>query len=62
MLLRCNAAVDADRPGGGGLPLTSTGAGRGRCEAAALQSDNEIIAPAAMVTPLDASSCIACMA
>ena len=25
-------------------------------------SDNEIMAPAAMVTPLDASSCIACIA
>jgi hypothetical protein len=46
------------------LPLTSTGIGRGGTSVSGgdTANDNEIMAPAAMVTPLDASSRIACMA
>jgi hypothetical protein len=46
------------------LPLTSTGTGRGGNSVSGGDTAhvNEIMAPAAAVTPLDASSCIACMA
>jgi hypothetical protein len=46
------------------LPLTSTGPDRGGSNMSDgdTSNDNEIMAPAAMVTPLDASTCIACVA
>src|SRR5215813_5477980 len=46
------------------LPLTSTSTGRGgsRVSGGDTANVNEIMAPAAAITPLDASSCIACMA
>ena len=45
------------------LPLTSPGPGRGGSSVSDgdTANDNEIMAPAAMVTPLDASNRIACM-
>src|SRR5512143_2099830 len=46
------------------LPLTSTGTGRGGSSVSGgdTVNVNEIMAPAAAITPLVASSCIACMA
>ena len=45
------------------LPLASPGTGRGGSSVSDgdTANDNEIMAPAAMVTPLDASNRIACM-
>jgi len=56
--------LTATAPGRGGLSLTSTGTARGAGSVSGgdTASDNEIMAPAAMVTPPDASSCIACIA
>ena len=46
------------------LPLTSTGTGRGGKSGSGgdTATDNEIMAPAAMITQPDASSCFACIA
>jgi hypothetical protein len=46
------------------LPLTSTGTGRGGSSVSGgdTANDSETMAPAAIVTPPDASSCIACIA
>ena len=53
VLLRCDVAAAA-----------STGTGRGGSSVSGgdTANDNEIMAPAAMATPLNASSCIACIA